>query len=247
MKKRILSMILVLGLALNVLPMAVFAAEDVEIPDEPGWDYGPHHPDGLHEEWTDEPRYRNGFDPENPPAMPFADIPDGHWAFTAISYCSFIGIIKGYDDGLFHPEDTVTVAEFIAIIIRQNIYRDIRTREDGEPWYMPEWEIAESRGILDDTSLSIADAGKGITRYDMAQILRNERLALGHEGITGVEPPWEATDIDDVPDGYRDAVCFCIAKRFVYGYEDGTFRGTNVMTRAEAAEVITRFNTSRNC
>ena len=42
----------------------------------------------------------------------------GHWAEKAIEKAAAKGIIKGKEDGLFHPDDTLTRAEFVAVLDR---------------------------------------------------------------------------------------------------------------------------------
>ncbi|MBJ6362081.1 N-acetylmuramoyl-L-alanine amidase [Paenibacillus sp. GCM10012307] len=48
----------------------------------------------------------------------FKDVPAGHWAAGAISTAVDAGIIKGYADGTFKPEQPVTRAELAVIISR---------------------------------------------------------------------------------------------------------------------------------
>ena len=50
--------------------------------------------------------------------MKFKDVPDTHWAAKAIDELSDKGIIKGYEDGTFKPEQSVTRAEVAVMISR---------------------------------------------------------------------------------------------------------------------------------
>ena len=50
--------------------------------------------------------------------MKFKDVPDTHWAAKAIEELSDKGIIKGYEDGTFKPEQSVTRAEVAVMISR---------------------------------------------------------------------------------------------------------------------------------
>jgi hypothetical protein len=45
-------------------------------------------------------------DPDSGPH--FADVPEDHWAYLEIEYCLQNGIVHGYPDGLYHPEQIVT-------------------------------------------------------------------------------------------------------------------------------------------
>ena len=48
----------------------------------------------------------------------FSDVNRGQWFNTAISTLSAIGIVRGYDDGTFRPNEKITRAELAAIISR---------------------------------------------------------------------------------------------------------------------------------
>jgi len=53
------------------------------------------------------------------PAMAdYPDVPDNHWAASQIKLLSEQGVIVGYPDGTFKPDDNVTRAEFAAMAIR---------------------------------------------------------------------------------------------------------------------------------
>ncbi len=52
------------------------------------------------------------------PAMAFPDVSDNHWAAAEIKILSEQGVIVGYPDGTFKPDENVTRAEFAAMAIR---------------------------------------------------------------------------------------------------------------------------------
>ena len=52
------------------------------------------------------------------PAIAFPDVDDTHWAAKQINLLSEKGVIVGYPDGNFKPDDNVTRAEFAAMAIR---------------------------------------------------------------------------------------------------------------------------------
>ena len=47
----------------------------------------------------------------------FTDV-DGHWAKETITKWVQQGLIKGYTDGTFRPDDSITRAEFMALVNR---------------------------------------------------------------------------------------------------------------------------------
>ncbi len=46
----------------------------------------------------------------------FVDVPDAHWAEHYIDFVTNLGIMKGYEDGTFKPDKTLTRAEAAVII-----------------------------------------------------------------------------------------------------------------------------------
>jgi hypothetical protein len=52
-------------------------------------------------------------DPRN-----FPDVPDTFWAYRHIEYCVEHGVVNGYDDGLYHPEITVTRDQMAVYVAR---------------------------------------------------------------------------------------------------------------------------------
>ena len=50
--------------------------------------------------------------------MRFIDVPEKHWAYKAIEELAEKGIVKGYEDGTFRPEEPMTIAEVATIISR---------------------------------------------------------------------------------------------------------------------------------
>lgn len=54
----------------------------------------------------------------NSSAMPFHDVPSGHWAEKEISSAAYNGYLNGYGDGTFRPDNTVTRAEAVTILNR---------------------------------------------------------------------------------------------------------------------------------
>lgn len=71
-------------------------------------------------------------------AVSFTDVPTAHWAIETIQWGTDQSVTKGYPDGTFRPEATVTEAEFLAMLERSFI-KDLT---DGTPWYKPYYDLA---------------------------------------------------------------------------------------------------------
>ena len=52
------------------------------------------------------------------PSSSYIDIPDNHWAYTEIKELQILGVMKGYPDGNFRPDNTITREEFATAAIK---------------------------------------------------------------------------------------------------------------------------------
>lgn len=67
----------------------------------------------------------------------FTDIPKDHWAYKSVDWAYEKGIVSGYPDGTFKPDETVTQTEFIAMLIRAYMNPDQLPQEEGDYWWSP--------------------------------------------------------------------------------------------------------------
>ncbi|MBN2058307.1 MAG: S-layer homology domain-containing protein [Candidatus Saganbacteria bacterium] len=51
-------------------------------------------------------------------AQIFSDVPPSHWAFPYINLAASRGLVQGYPDGTFRPENTIIRAETVAVVVR---------------------------------------------------------------------------------------------------------------------------------
>ena len=48
----------------------------------------------------------------------FSDLPQTHWASEAVDQMAQAGILEGYPDGSFRPDDILTRAQFLTMVVR---------------------------------------------------------------------------------------------------------------------------------
>lgn len=84
-----------------------------------------------------------------PGGAAFQDVPAAAWYAPAVAEIS--GVLQGYDDHTFRPQQPITLAELTAIYCR---LLDVETPAamDGSPWYAPSWEAAAALGWRDGLS-----------------------------------------------------------------------------------------------
>lgn len=168
-------------------------------------------------------------------SVKFTDVPDSHWAFSSITEMADKGIMSGIGNNLFAPSQQLSNAEFITMLVRQ-FYSD-KLGTEGGTWYATFMAAAKSANILTGTNVT---AEGTINRYDMAQLMYN---VLKAEGITtsSLSDTSKVADWASVPSIYRDAVSVCYNMGMLTGVDNkGTFNGTGVMDRAQAAVVMDR-------
>ena len=173
-------------------------------------------------------------------SVKFTDVPDSHWASSSITEMADKGIMSGIGNNLFAPSQQLSNAEFITMLVRQ-FYSD-KLGTEGGTWYAPFMAAAKSANILTGTSVGSDEnlAASTINRYDMAQLMYN---VLKAEGITtsSLSDTSKVADWSAVPSTYRDAVSVCYNMGMLTGVDNkGTFNGTGVMDRAQAAVVMDR-------
>lgn len=173
-------------------------------------------------------------------SVKFTDVPDSHWASSSITEMADKGIMSGIGNNLFAPSQQLSNAEFITMLVRQ-FYSD-KLGTEGGTWYAPFMAAAKSANILTGTNVGSNEnlATSTINRYDMAQLMYN---VLKAEGITtsSLSDTSKVADWASVPSTYRDAVSVCYNMGMLTGVDNkGTFNGTGVMDRAQAAVVMDR-------
>ena len=81
----------------------------------------------------------------------YSDI-NGHWGQTYIQAMADKGSIKGYEDGTFKPDKTISRSEFLAIAIRST-YPDYTPAQAGDNWWAGEYNKAIEKGIIAESEM----------------------------------------------------------------------------------------------
>ncbi len=162
-----------------------------------------------------------------------SDVPDvfidDHYAY-----------IVGYDDGLVHPEANITRAEVATIFFRlldEETRNRYMTREnnftdvDAEAWYNTAVSTMAAMGIVTGRPGGIFDPNANITRAEFAAIAARFDASGNTTGasFTDIYDHWAKKEIN-----------IAANNGWVLGYEDGTFRPDQYITRAEAMTMVNR-------
>lgn len=165
----------------------------------------------------------------------FNDLSDALWAAEAIEYLAGRGVVSGYEDGAFRPNETLTREAFTKMIVDAKGLLDSAAECDytdvgGDFWAYRYIASAKNNAIVSGMGDGTFGRGMPVTRQDMAVMLAR---AAGFDGGNG-----DLADFAEVSD-YAKASVSCMKQNGVInGYEDGTFRPKANATRAEAAKII---------
>ena len=169
--------------------------------------------------------------------MNFAYFPDtkDHWAHEYIEALAERGVVTGMGDGLFHPEESVTNAQFVTMLIKS---RYGAMESVGEHWYSGYMDYALRKGIITDLENEFPDAA--ITRQSTARVI-HEMLNKVYNEVD--DENWiEAESLADLYDCHTCVmhVAQVYVKGIMTGSGDGFFHGSDTLTRAQAAAIIMR-------
>ncbi len=181
-------------------------------------------------------------DPENLTNQ-FDDMKE-HWAEKSVNYLYHQGLINGFSEGkglYYKPNQSMTRAEFAVLLMKFKNLSPVTASvglsdEDDLPaWAAPSIKAAVKAGLMSGR----AEGDK--TVFDpTAPITRTECCSVLTRTLTGGYPKeiLTAKDADKIPQWGFDAVRQMVALGVISGYEDGTLRPNNTVTRAEAAQML---------
>ena len=94
----------------------------------------------------------------------------GHWAYAYVNLASELGVINGYPNGNFGPNNTVSYAEATAMIIRALEYEDVVSKSK-ESW--PNNYINQAKKLSLYSSVGTVNSNDGAKRGNVAIMLWN--------------------------------------------------------------------------
>lgn len=172
----------------------------------------------------------------------FNDVPQSHWAHSYVEKMTDEGIIQGRSKTVFAPEDTLTRAEFLTLLVREQKL-ETASRQDGEAWWRPYYNAALSGGLLENGEWAANEStmSSPAPRAEMARLM--ERILEKQDRFAGNRSAdFSDLESDTLNSTDRSAIEQCAAAGFLKGYNDGSFRPFGSLTRAEAATVLARLN-----
>lgn len=198
-------------------------------------------------------------------AATFPDVPEDKysWASEAIKTMSDDGIIKGYEDGSFGPERTVTKLEALVLISRilgvndktnsefvknaEYLYED-KINSYDLPYGEKEISYLVAKGVIVTDELedyiSKTNYSIGLKRYEVAVLLT--KAMDGDKKMDSALTVLDYADASDIPSYARKYVQFVTDKGLMQGMEKDKFVPNYDVTRAQAAVVLYKLKNLTN-
>lgn len=181
---------------------------------------------------------------EEPSAAITSNLSDiaGYWAETDIQAALKAGIVHGYEDGTFRPNQTVSRAEFV-VMLTNALYPNagsvtlqdyVDTDVIGD-WAKQAIALATKSNFVQGYEDGSFRPGATLTRAQLAVILAN---ALGASAKAGSQAAF--ADNADIAEWALNAVSIVQEAGLMNGYTGNRFGPMGEVTRAEAITVIMR-------
>ena len=169
-------------------------------------------------------------------AAAFTDT-EGHWAETAISkWSENYGLITGYEDGTFRPDNSITRGAFAVILDRFLKFRTASPANTFSDTAGTYWEDAILK--LHASGVYLGNNGKALAGSSITRQQAVTMIARAF-GITASEYAYiPDSDADQIAAYARETVGEMTGRGFITDCPDGRFRPTDPITRAEIVNIM---------
>lgn len=161
---------------------------------------------------------------------------ESHWASNTIQSAIDSGMAKGYLDGTFKPDNSITRGEFFSLV--NNAFNFTVASEDtytdvvADAWYAPVIAKAKAAGYISGYPDGSIHPEMEISRQEVAVIINDLK------SLTPVASTLAFTDATAVADWSKQAIIAMFEAKVMIGYPDGSFKPERDITRAEALIVL---------
>ena len=180
------------------------------------------------------------------PDIIYSDVDDNAWYRDAVVFVTNAGLMVGYGNGRFGPNDTFTRAMLAVVLFKQEggVPVNYLMRFDDVPadtWYTEAIRWAASEGIVSGYGNGKFGPGDPITREQFAVMLYNYERRHGG-GLTG---DWmfqlDYTDAAQLADWAYEAMCWCTMNGIIEDKDDSTLDPKGTCVRTDAAEILMNY------
>ncbi|WP_231506418.1 OmpL47-type beta-barrel domain-containing protein [Paenibacillus sp. UNC451MF] len=175
----------------------------------------------------------------------FADM-QGHWAEREVTEASGCGIVSGFEDGTFRPDEPVTRAQFVVMLMQtleqDNVQQGASAIHFTDAAVIPAWAAqavswAEQNGIVNGYEDGTFRSNVQVSRAEMITMAA-KAFKLPSASPGAVDSLF--SDATDIPAWAKGYAASAQQKGFVKGRENGKFAPNDHTTRAEAITLLLR-------
>lgn len=173
------------------------------------------------------------------------DMDLSHWAYESVLRLNQRGVISGDGNKNFRPDDSITRAEFLKIVLSA-IGLDIKDAEctfkdvSADDWFYTFAATAQKTEIAKGGTDGNFNPNDKISRQDAVKILYNAAMFKTYAMKENREYT-EFIDGESIADYAKTAVKQMYCANVINGYSDQSFKPTANVTRAESAKMVFSF------
>lgn len=181
----------------------------------------------------------------NAAAAAFSDVSESHEHYAAVQWLESRGVIDGYEDGTFRPDQEVNRSEVLKIILlgseitpaetpftEEILYEDV----PADAWFFSYVMEATDREIVKGYDDGFFRPEQTI---NLAEALKMITLVQGITPETLSEPPYEDVAVDA---WFASYVGYSKSRHFIRAESDGYLHPDQAVTRGDLAEIMYRFS-----
>lgn len=175
----------------------------------------------------------------------FSDVNADDWFSYYVTQMQSYGIMKGYNDNTFHPNQSISRAEFLVALMKTEDYVGTYLSEvepdqyfsdvAADAWYASAVNKARAHGYIKGFDDNTFRPNQPITRAEAIQIITNSNNQL-------IKYPDESPEMNfkDVKntDWFYDGVKEAFTAGIISGKNETTFAPADHLTRAETAKIL---------
>ena len=181
---------------------------------------------------------------DNCPSYHFADVDTSAWYHLAVDFVVENGLMNGYGNGSFGPNDTLTRAELAQILYnkedRPSVSGSVFTDVADGAWYANAVNWANRNGIVTGYGSGKFGPGDPVTREQMATILYRYLAAKGYD-VTARADLSAYADAGQISAYATDTMSWANAVSLLTGETPTTLVPQGNATRAQVATILMRF------
>ncbi len=177
--------------------------------------------------------------------LPFADVPEKHWAQEAIHYIYSKDLMRGVDDNQFAPEAEVNRAMLVTMLYRldgtptattSNSFADVADNS----WYTESILWASANHLVSGYGKNQFGPEDGMTREQLATVLLRYSQYKNYDTSKTADLSRFA-DGEQISSWAAPALAWANAEGLITGRGKTTMAPQGTVTRAEAAAILMRY------